>query len=208
MPQIIAITGGIGTGKSVVSQLLRVMGYTVYDCDLHAKRLMTADPHLRQQLVSLFGAEAYLTDTLGQPQLNRPYISQRMFADTELLTATNACVHRAVASDLLHEAESCVQSLYFFESAILFESGFDKLVTPHQVWTVSAPLDLRITRAMQRDHATLPQIESRIQAQMSQEQKEHLAHHVILNDDRHSLIAQVQSLISQIPKKTPISPNP
>ena len=218
---LIAITGGIGSGKSVVSQLLRVLGYTVYDCDVRAKWVMTHDPLLRQQLIDLFGPETYIVsksealvsgfksqDPL-KPEppvtLNKPYLSSRIFSDPTALAQMNACVHPAVQRDLQRQYEASYphnlktskpHDLFFFESAILFESGFDLLSHPDLVWTVSAPLELRISRAMQRDHTTREQVLARIHSQLDQEEKERRSDCIIYNDDAHSLIEQVSRLIA------------
>ena len=200
--KLIALTGGIGTGKSVVAQLLRVMGYEVYDCDERARWVMTHDAQLRQELIALFGPDTYLApDAQGLPVLNKPYLSSRIFADAQALQAMNACVPPAVARDLQHRHLQYQQHhpqgrSYFFESAILFESGFDQLSHPDQVWVVTAPLELRIQRASLRDHAPREQILARIQSQMPQAQKELRADHIIYNDDSCSLIEQVQRLVS------------
>lgn len=200
--KLIAITGGIGCGKSVVSQLLRVMGYEVYDCDSRAKWVMTHDQRLRQQLIELFGEETYLPDG----SLNKPHLSASIFGNNEALAKMNGCVHPAVDRDLRKQYEvykeitnyrlQITARPFFFESAILFESGFDKLSVPDEVWTVSAPLELRISRAMQRDHATREQILNRINSQMSQEEKEIRANHVIWNDPEHSVIEQVRKFMT------------
>ena len=191
---LIAITGGIGSGKSIVSQALRIMGYTVYDCDSRAKWVMTHDPILREQLIALFGQETYLADG----SLNKPHLSAAIFGNAEALAKMNACVHPAVARDLMTEYQNEGQDErkpFFFESAILFESRFNTLAIPDQVWTVSAPLELRISRAMLRDHTTRDQILSRINSQMPQEEKERLADHVIWNDKAHSVLEQISALI-------------
>ena len=200
---LIAITGGIGCGKSVVSQALRVMGFPVYDCDSRAKWVMTHDPILREQLIDLFGTETYLADG----SLNKPHLSAAIFGNAEALAKMNACVHPAVARDLKSQYQSHLHPSqhsklkrqedipFFFESAILFESGFDKLSTPDEVWTVSAPLELRISRAMLRDHASRQQIISRIESQMAQEEKEIRANHVIWNDSEHSILAQIREIL-------------
>lgn len=185
---LIAITGGIGCGKSVVSALLSVMGYPVYDCDKGAKWVMENDPQLRGELTALFGEETYLANG----GLNKPYLASRIFNDTEAREAMNACVHPAVARDLVQSG--CV----FFESAILFESGFDKLVIPDKVWTVSAPLELRIERAMIRDNASREQIIQRINSQMSQEEKEKRADDIIINASPYSVIEQVNALLHKL----------
>ena len=191
---LIAITGGIGSGKSIVSQALRIMGYTVYDCDSRAKWVMTHDPILREQLIALFGQETYLADG----SLNKPHLSAAIFGNAEALAKMNACVHPAVARDLMTAYQQEGQDErkpFFFESAILFESRFNTLAIPNQVWTVSAPLELRISRAMLRDHTTRDQILSRINSQMPQEEKERLADHVIWNDKAHSVLEQINALI-------------
>lgn len=191
---LIAITGGIGSGKSIVSQALRIMGYTVYDCDSRAKWVMTHDPILREQLIALFGQETYLADG----SLNKSHLSAAIFGNAEALAKMNACVHPAVARDLMTEYQNEGQDErkpFFFESAILFESRFNTLAIPDLVWTVSAPLELRISRAMLRDHTTRDQILSRINSQMPQEEKERLADHVIWNDKAHSVLEQINALI-------------
>lgn len=194
---IIAITGGIGCGKSIVSQLLRVMGYTVYDCDKEAKRLMHTDSQLRAQLCQLFGADTYLADS----SLNRTYLASKIFGNEANQQAMNAAVHPAVARDILaryqqHTAQHTASNTpFFFESAILFEAGFNNLVACNQVWSVSAPLELRIERSMLRDHATRQQIEARIASQMSQAEKDKKADVIILNDNTHSIIQQVTKVL-------------
>ena len=140
-PKLIAITGGIGSGKSVVSQLLRVMGYTVYDCDERAKWVMTHDAQLRSALSALFGPSTYLPTGSGNFELNKSYLSARIFSDNQALAQMNACVHPAVWRDMQTFLMAEPKEYFFFESAILFESGFDRLAHPDVVWTVSAPLE-------------------------------------------------------------------
>lgn len=208
---LIAITGGIGCGKSVISTLLCVMGYPVYDCDKGAKWVMENDSQLRSELVALFGKDTYLSNG----HLNKPYLASRIFNDTKAREAMNACVHPAVKRDMdrviasfqssarIDHAERPYNrnsSILFFESAILFESGFDKLSNPDRVWVVTAPQDLRIERAMVRDNATREQIMARINSQMSQEDKEKRADDIIINASPYSVIEQVRNLLSQLYK--------
>lgn len=228
---LIAITGGIGSGKSVVSQLLRVMGFRVYDCDARAKWVMTHDALLRQQLIELFGPDTYLPavqdgvvlpavpdgtcqpaghDEDAVPTLNKSYLSSQIFGHPEALAKMNACVHPAVGRDLMQQyhANLSIPSPpsnpsnssplpFFFESAILFESAFDRIVRPDCIWTVSAPLELRIERAMSRDHATREQVLARIASQMTQEEKEKRSDAVIMNDTEHSVTRQVWELVDK-----------
>lgn len=193
--RLIAITGGIGSGKSVVSQLLRIMGYTVYDCDERAKWVMTNDEQLRSELCALFGPDTYLLASNDTWELNKPYISSIIFSNEDALAKMNACVHPAVWRDLQTQLAATPCDRFFFESAILYESGFDHLSSPDEVWAVSAPLELRIHRAMQRDNVSREKILSRIASQMPQDEKDRRADHTIINDDSHSVIAQVRELL-------------
>ena len=193
--RLIAITGGIGSGKSVVSQLLRTMGFTVYDCDERAKWVMTHDEQLRSELCSLFGLDTYIYSSDGTWELNKPYLSDMIFSSADALTRMNACVHPAVWRDMQHQLIVETRDRFFFESAILYESGFDQLSHPDEVWTISAPLELRIHRAMLRDNATREKILSRIASQLPQEEKEQRADYTIVNDNAHSLIARVHELL-------------
>ena len=200
--RIIAITGGIGSGKSVVSALLRTIGYCVYDCDERAKHVMTHDMQLRDELCHLFGPETY-----DGPCLNKAYLASRIFGNDEMLRQMNACVHPAVARDIMRCYDTACAAmagreadhagLFFYESAILYESGFDQLVVPDEVWTVSAPLELRISRAMQRDGCTRDQVIRRIDAQLPQHDKEQRADRVIINDGQHAVIPQVRQILAE-----------
>lgn len=193
---MIIITGGIGCGKSVICQLLQVMGHTIYDCDSQAKRLMTHDALLMEQLKDLFGQETYLSDGT----LNKPFLSSKIFNDANLLLQMNALIHPAVARDIKRRKEKGEgkNSPLFIETAIHFESGFDKLIQADQVWCVAAPLELRIERAMQRDHATREKVLERMANQMSQEEKICRSDAVIWNDDQHSIIEQINMLIQSL----------
>ena len=186
------ITGGIGCGKSVVSQLLRVMGYPVYDCDREARRLMSDDPELRQALCDAFGAETFLSNGT----LNKPYLATRIFGDAERLAQMNALVHPAVARDIVRRNAIGHKPL-FVETAIYFESGFSRLIPADHVWCIAAPLELRIERAIARDHSTREKILARIGSQMPQEEKIKRADAVIWNDSTHSVIEQVNEILRE-----------
>lgn len=213
---LIIITGGIGSGKSMVSQLLKVMGYTVYDCDSRAKELMLTDTALKGQLTELLGPETYTADG----QLNRPYVASRIFGNQKLLGQMNALVHPAVAADIrrrqLAFSKNAGQGLrqgfsktlhqglrqtidqetpFFVETAIYFEANFGQYIRTDRVWCVAAPLELRIQRAMHRDGADRQRIEARILSQMPQEEKIKKSDAVIWNDDTHSIIEQVNALL-------------
>ena len=194
---MIVITGGIGCGKSVICQLLKVMGHAIYDCDSQAKRLMTEDALLRQQLCELFGPETYLADST----LNKTYIASCIFSNADLLTRMNELIHPAVARDIKKLPDPPIGSghLLFVETAIHFESGFNHLIKADQTWCVAAPLELRIERAMKRDNTSREKILARMENQLSQEEKICRSDAVIWNDNDHSVIEQVNRLLTQIP---------
>ena len=159
----VAICGGIGSGKSTVCQMFAERGIALYDSDSRAKMLMNESVSLREALIALFGEGCYVDG-----ELNRPYLAQRVFGSEEQLARLNSIVHPAVKEDFLRWAEEQEGDYCILESAILFESGFDKLVD--KTVAVLAPMSLRIERAMQRDGASREQVEARIRAQMSDDE--------------------------------------
>jgi dephospho-CoA kinase len=189
-PRLIALTGGIGCGKSLVSRLLRMNHYAVYDCDREARRLMEHDPELCAQLVTLFGPETYEADG----RLNRRHLADRIFGNESALAAMNAAVHPCVERDLMRWRTGQSGRLIFFESAILFECGFDRLAD--EVWSVSAPRELRIERTVVRDHTTRVAVEARMESQWPQEEKDRRATRVLYNIPTRSIIAQVHEALA------------
>ena len=185
----VGITGGIGSGKSVVSRLLRLMGYAVYDTDREAKRLMDSDPGILGALAEMAGEGVVLDG-----HLNRGALADWMFRSREHTLMVNALVHPAVGRDfdawcLRHQDDPLV----FVESAILFDSGFDSHVD--RSVTVTAPLEVRLERAMRRDGATRDQVTGRIQRQMDENRRVELSDHVLLNDGKTSLVKGVMVLL-------------
>ena len=159
----VAICGGIGSGKSTVCRMFEERGVAVYDSDARAKALMNESAEVREALVTEFGEECYLDGSL-----NRPYLASKVFGSEEQLARLNAIVHPAVKSDFLAWAEEQEGDYCILETAILFESGFDKFVD--KTVAVLAPQPLRVMRAMERDGATKEQIEARIKVQMSDDE--------------------------------------
>ena len=170
------ITGGIGSGKSYVCKLLAQRGIEVYDCDAAAKRLIRTSPRLRQQLKALIGS------------LDKAAISRFLLASEENQQAVNAIVHPAVFQDF---EESGMQ---WMESAILFESGADKLVD--RVVVVTAPEEVRIQRVMQRDGITREKALQWIARQWPQEQVKARADFEIVNDGHADLNSQIERLLT------------
>lgn len=191
MKKAIGITGGIGSGKSVVSSLLRILNIPVYDADAASKILLSTDPDLVSSLKRLLGEDIYEGDVL-----NRKKMASMIFSDKELLAKVNALIHPAVISDFRRWAENQGSSLVACESALIYESKMNDLFDA--VLMVYAPEQVRIKRAIARDAATEEQIRARIQNQMSDEQKKSMSDFVVLNDDEHALIPQLQDILDRI----------
>ena len=191
-PYIIGVTGGIGSGKSVVSRLLRLMGVPVYDCDREAKRLMGESVVIREALVGAVGAEVY--DASGQ--LDRAYLASYMFGNPECVSLVNGIVHPVVRADFRAWAQQSGKAVVAVESAILFEAKMDADVDA--VCLVHAPEATRVRRAILRDGASEKAVRSRMQSQLSEQEYMERADVVIHNDDAHSLICQVSSLLDSL----------
>lgn len=178
----IAITGGIGSGKSYVCRMLEQRGIRIYDCDSAAKRLMRTSPTLRQQLTELIGPDTY--DSEGH--LNKAEVARFLLLSEQNAQAIDAIVHPAVSQDFL-------QSGYqWMECAILFESGFDNLVD--KVIVVTAPEEIRIERVMNRDGITREKALEWMHHQWSQEQVVEKSHYEIINDG-HPLEPQIEKIL-------------
>ena len=190
----LGITGGIGSGKSYLSHLLKEQDIPVYDTDQEAKRLMITDGIIRKSLINLLGTSVYQNDTL-----NKTLLSEYIFSNEDHTRRINAIVHPRVKSDFLQWASNLSQKgkkIIALESAILFESGFDNAVD--YTITVSAPINLRVQRTIQRDQTTEVQVRRRIQAQMTEEERNKRANFIIINDEKHDLYSQMSNILSLI----------
>jgi dephospho-CoA kinase len=191
-PLIVGITGGIGSGKSTLSRMLRAEGYSVYDTDLEARRLQNEHSAMRRKLTDLFGKEIY--DDQG---LNRPALGKIVFGKPELLAKLSAVVHPFVKDDF----ENWVTNRYpkkilFIESAILYESGFNKLVD--KVILITASEDVRMKRVMKRDGISSEHVRARMSHQVSEEQKLQLADFVIHSDDNKPLESKMKKIVAEL----------
>lgn len=185
----IGITGGIGSGKSVVATLLRLYGIPVYIADEESKRLTNSSPVIRRALVDLVGEAVYDADG----KLDKPRLTNFIFGQPEHLARVNAIIHPEVNRDFLDWSERQEKAFCAIESAILFESGFDRIVDVKLM--VLAPLEIRLERAIARDHASREALERRIKSQMADEEKASRSDFVIHNDGRQALIPQVENFI-------------
>lgn len=185
-PMKIAITGGIGSGKSFVCRLLNQRGIEIYDCDAAAKRLMRDSIGLRRQLTALIGVEAYTAEGL----LNKPAVAQFLLQSEANAKAVDSIVHPAVAEDFRQSG------MLWMECAILYESGFDRLVD--RVIAVTAPEDMRIQRIMQRDGITADKAREWLSRQWPQEKVRLLANYEIINDGSTDLEMQIDKTLKSI----------
>ena len=183
-----AITGGIGSGKSYVCRILESRGICVYDCDAAAKRLMRTSEKLQQELRQLVGQDVYTSDG----QLQKRVLADFLLTSEANKLALNDVIHPAVAEDFLSSG------MTWLESAILFESGFDRRVSFDRVVCVSAPRDVRIQRIMRRDNITTEKAAEWIDTQMAQEEVERRSHFVIVNDGKSDIEQQVDNMLSKI----------
>jgi dephospho-CoA kinase len=186
----IGITGGIGSGKSLVCRIFHCLSVPVYDADSRAKYLMTTNKILIEEIQKEFGKLSYNSDGV----LDRTYLAQKVFNNPVELKKLNQLVHPRVADDYIQWADSHSDVAYTIkEAALLFESG--SAANLNKTITVYAPAALRIQRVLKRDaHRTEQNIKDVIQSQMEEEEKRKRADFVILNDESVLLIPQVLHL--------------
>ena len=158
---IIGITGGIGSGKSVISKELRRMGYEVYDTDSEAKRLIVENVQIRRNIEDLLGKEVY-KDNVYQTQI----VASKVFANKSLLVQLNAIVHPAVREDILSRTQDFINnttSLYFIECAILYTAHLDDICD--KVVAITAPEAIRLERTIARDFSDKDKVSARMRMQ-------------------------------------------
>lgn len=189
-PLQIGITGGIGSGKSLVTKIFSKLGVPVYDADSHAKNLMTTDGILVSQIRKQFGDLSYNNDG----SLNRSFLAETVFHDEQKLASLNQLVHPRVAVDFLRWVNDHQEYHYVLkEAALLFEArsnaSLDKVIVVH------APEDLRIARVKKRDaHRSVEQIRAIVEKQMPEDEKMKRADYIIVNDETQLVIPQVLEL--------------
>ena len=183
----IAITGGIGSGKSFVCRELAKRGIVVYDCDAAAKRLMRSDERLQAALKLLVGDEVYVDGVL-----QKPVLAQFLLASETNKLAVNDVVHPAVARDFEQSG------MDWLESAILFDSGFVHRTHFDYVVCVTAPQEVRLQRIMQRDQISRQKAEEWINAQLPQADVVLQSDFEIRNDGKEDLNLQIDRLLNQV----------
>lgn len=183
----IGITGGIGSGKSVVSKVFEVLGIPVFYADAEAKLVMEQDEELMAGIKNEFGEEAYTNN-----QLNRPYIANIVFNDPFKLEKLNALVHPATmrAADEWFAKQTAPYVIK--EAALLFEAGTAGHL--NKIIGVYAPQHVRIKRVMDRDGSTRDEVLARMSRQIQEQIKMKLCDYVVVNDEQQMVIPQVIEL--------------
>ena len=189
---IIGLTGGIGSGKTMVAKLFETMGCIIYNSDGRAKELYFKTD-IKQHVIALLGKEAYTNDV----ELNKAFIAQVIFSDKHKLQQLNAIIHPAVKQDFkLVVNQYASETLIIKETALLFEENIFKEVDVSIL--VTAPIELKIERVIKRSQLSKEEVEKRMLAQWPDEQKKSLATYVIINDGKEALIPQVSAIIHQL----------
>lgn len=190
MTKLVGITGGIGAGKSVVSQILRTMGFPVYDCDSRAKAIMDSDTNIHKELCRQISPRVVVDGII-----DRHLLSEIVFNDASALQRLNAIVHAAVEDDVRRWSDSSQSAIAFVESAILYKCKLADMVDA--VVQVSAPTELRIERVMKRSSLTRKEVLSRISSQVFSE-KHHARTYNILNDNAEPILPQLHHILSEL----------
>ena len=198
----IGITGGIGSGKSVVSNLFTLEGIPVYRADDESKRLTDTSLVIREKLTALIDDSIYSND-----KLDRQRLATLIFDDEALLKKVNGIIHPEVKRDFRQWVEKQVSDCCALESAILFESNFEQEVDA--ILLVCAPVELRLKRVQLRDGVSEAEVLKRMNRQLPDEIKRQKADFVIINDDLQPLIPQVELFIQSqnIPQLKPETTN-
>jgi len=187
MATMIGLTGGIGSGKSVVAKIFTTLGIPVFNADEAAKVMMQSNPEMKAKLIEQFGTSIYNASGLQKGKL-----AEIVFNDPYQLQLLNAIVHPVTIQAAKNWAAKQTTSYVIKEAALIFESGAaDGLF---KVIGVTAPLSLRIHRVMQRDGVSKEQVEARMQHQISDTIKMRLCDYVIQNNNQEMLIPQVLEL--------------
>ena len=198
---IIGVTGGIGSGKTYICKLLEIAAIPVFYSDVEAKRLMNSDFNVKTSITELLGDEAYVEvayteDSVPVEELDRKFVSQKIFSDPELREKLNSIVHPAVFEAFKEWRERQKSNVTVIESAILFECGLDKYVDKTLV--VSAPLETRIERLKKRDNMSDEEIHKRMASQSDDSSKLRRADIIIKNGPKDDVNSQIFNLLKSI----------
>lgn len=192
-PHLIGITGGIGSGKSTVSQIISHLGYKVYNSDVRAHEIINDNKLVKEKLIKSFGLDIYENSSL-----NKEYVSKLIFNNESAKIKINSIVHPEVIEDFKNWVKvNNKEKILFKESALLFESGsyqeLDKVIY------VYCDKKIRIERIIKRDrHRSINQIENIIKTQIGSENAKKLTDYILVNDQRRLLLPRLVKLLEDI----------
>ena len=191
--KIIGITGGIGSGKSLICKIFSIMDIPIYDADIRAKYLINNDLSLKNSIKNLLGNNAYISTD----EYNRKWVASQVFSNPDLLKQLNSLVHPCVHKDAHDWVKNYPKSPFLlYEAALMKAAGdnnmFDKIIV------VNAPIDLRIKRIQARDNRSEQEIKAIIERQISDEERLEIADYVIENDDKTPVLEQVLRLYNKL----------
>ena len=180
----IGITGGIGSGKTYVASVFQSLGIPIFNADIQAKKIMTSSRKLIKLVKEEFGNDIY-----KDSDLNKEKLASIVFSDSDKLQKLNSLVHPIVKEEFNNWYKKQTSPYVIKEAAILFESnshiGLDAVIC------VSAPLELRMKRLLNRDNYSEKEIKKRIENQISQEEKQKLSDYIIVNDEKELLLPKI-----------------
>lgn len=184
MAKRLGVTGGIGSGKTTVCRIFRVLGVPVFVADTVAREIMENALEVRTEINLITGNDLYATGALDRKELARI-----IFNRPEILRRVNSVVHPAVLKRFEEWADSAPVPYVIMEAAIMFEAGADTLVD--RVVTISAPVEERISRVMGRNDLTREEVIRRINNQLEDEEREEQSYYVINNSDNEMIIPEI-----------------
>ena len=182
--KVVAVTGGIGSGKSTVASFFEELGIPVYIADIEAKKIMKSSKVVKRKLIKLLGEDAYVND-----ELNKTYIANKIFNNEGMLKQINAIVHKKVALHFNRWLSKQTTAYVIKESAILFENKLENQVDI--IITVTASKENKIKRLLLRDNTSLEKIDAIMSNQMSDKEKIKKSHYVIYNNKLEDTKQQV-----------------
>ncbi len=189
----VGLTGGIGSGKTVVSNIFRILGIPIFNADQAAKKMMAESPEVRELLIKEFGEETYTDE-----RLNRPFLAAQVFSESYKLDRLNAITHPLIIDAANRWMRSQTAPYIIKEAALIFESGSGAHLD--YIIGVFAPMHMRLKRAMDRDQVSEEAIRSRMKRQISDTIKMKLCDFILVNDEQKLLLPQVLALHKQLVK--------
>ncbi len=189
----VGITGGIGSGKSTVSEIFRSIGFPVFNSDEEAKNILLDSQDVHEKLKSVFGEEIIVN---GIPDKKK--LAELVFTDKEKLTQLNSIIHPMVKKSFEEWLKKQTSDIVFKEAAILIESGSYK--DCDRIIVVNSPERIRIDRVMQRDSVNEETVRDRMKNQLPGEEILKFADYIIKNDDNHALLPQINRILEELKK--------